>query len=60
MRSGWNGSSASSFSPVPMNLIGSPVIARIDKRRAAAGIAIDSGQHDAGDADALVKRLGER
>ncbi|MNH24158.1 hypothetical protein D3C79_840760 [compost metagenome] len=29
-RSGWNGSSASVFSPIPMNLIGLPVIARTD------------------------------
>ena len=29
-RSGWKSSSASSFSPVPMNLIGAPVTARID------------------------------
>src|SRR5262249_23778965 len=30
MRSGWNGSSASSFSPRPTNLIGFPVIERIE------------------------------
>ena len=30
MRSGWNGSSASIFSPVPISTIGLPVIARID------------------------------
>ena len=29
-RSGWNGSSASSFSPIPKNLIGLPVIARTE------------------------------
>ncbi|MCY1437034.1 hypothetical protein D9M71_531800 [compost metagenome] len=30
IRSGWNGSSASLFSPIPMNLIGLPVMARTD------------------------------
>ena len=29
------------------------------QRRAAAAVAVDAGQHDAGDADALVERLGE-
>ena len=29
------------------------------ERRAAAAIAVDAGQHDAGDADALVEALGE-
>ena len=42
-----------------MNTIGLPVIARIDKRRAAARVAIDPGQDDAGDAGALAKGLGE-
>ena len=30
MRSGWNGSNASGFSPIPINLIGCPVTCRID------------------------------
>ncbi len=30
MRSGWNSSSASHFSPVPISLIGLPVTARMD------------------------------
>ena len=30
IRSGWNGSSASSFSPIPKNLIGLPVMARTE------------------------------
>ena len=29
------------------------------QRRAAAPIAVDAGEHDAGDADAIVERLGE-
>ena len=29
------------------------------KRRAAAPVAVDAGQHDAGDADAIVEILGE-
>ena len=29
------------------------------QRRAAAAVAIDAGQHDAGDADAVVEALGE-
>ena len=31
MRSGWNGCSASTFSPVPMNLMGAPLTWRMDK-----------------------------
>ena len=29
------------------------------QRRAAAAVAVDAGQHDAGDADAIVEILGE-
>ena len=29
------------------------------ERRAAAAVAVDAGEHDAGDADALVEGLGE-
>ena len=56
MRSGWKSSSASSFSPVPISLIGAPVTCAHGKRRAAARVAVDAGQHDAGDADALLER----
>ena len=59
MRSAWKASSASSFSPVPMNLIGLPGHGAHRERGAAAGIAVDAGQHDAGDADALGEALGE-
>ena len=44
---------------MPISTIGLPVIARIDKRRAAARVAVDPGQHDAGDAGALAKGLGD-
>jgi len=39
IRSGWNNSKASSFSPTPKNLIGLPVTARNREHRPAAGIA---------------------
>ena len=59
MRSGWNASSASSFSPVPTSLIGWPVTARMLSAappRASPSIRVE---HDAGDADPLVERARE-
>ncbi len=58
MRPGWNGSIWSSFSPVPMNLIGLPVTALTRERRAAAGVAVELGEHDAGDVEVFVEGLG--
>ena len=58
MRSGWKGSSMSSFSPVPTNLMGLPVAALDGERRAAAGVAVELGEHDAVDAERLVKGGG--
>ena len=52
MRSGWNGSSASNFSPTPISLTGRPVTARIDSAAPPRAVAVDAGQHDAGDARA--------
>ena len=59
MRSGWKSSSASHFSPVPISLMGLPRHRAHGERRAAAAVAVDAGEHDAGDADALVEALGE-
>ncbi len=57
-RSGWNGSSASGFSPTPTNFSGCPVTARIDSAappRASPSILV---RIDAGDAQALVELVG--
>ena len=51
-RSGWNGSRPSVRSPVPMKLIGRPVTLPDAERRAAAGVAVHLGQHQAGDRQA--------
>ena len=58
MRSGWKGSSASYFSPMPMNLMGWPVTLANRKRRAAAGITVHLGEHDAGERKLLVELVG--
>ena len=58
MRSGWNSSSASRCSPVPMNLIGTPVTCLTRERRAAAGVAVELGHDDAVELQRLVERLG--
>ena len=57
IRSGWNTSSASTFSPVDANLIGLPVIALTRERRAAARVAVELREDDAVERDALVERL---
>ena len=57
MRSGWNHSSASSFSPTPTNLIGLPVTALHRERRAAARVAVELRQDDAVEVDPLLERL---
>ena len=59
-RSGWKTSSASVFSPVPRNLTGTPVTARDREGRAAAGVAVDLGQDQAGHRDRGDERLGDR
>ncbi len=59
MRAGWKSSSASIFSPAPMQLDRLAGDGAHRERRAAAAIAVDAGQDDAGDADALVEALGE-
>ena len=56
---GWKSSSASHFSPTPTSLIGLPVTARMRERGAAAAVAVDARQHDAGDADPLIEALGK-
>ena len=58
IRSGWNGSRASSFSPVPRNLIGLPGHRPDREHRPAAGIAFDLGQDHAGEPDFAVELLG--
>ena len=58
MRSGWKGSKASGFSPVPMNLMGCAGDVADGEGRAAAGVAVHLGEDDAGEAEALVEVLG--
>ena len=55
MRAGWKSSSASIFSPTPMQLDRPAGDGAHGERRAAAPVAVDAGEHDAGDADALVE-----
>lgn len=57
MRPGWNGSIWSSFSPVPMNLIGLPVTALTERAAPAARIAVELGEDDAVDVEVVVERL---
>ena len=57
MRSGWNMSKSSSFSPVLANMIWRPVTDATDKRRATARIAVELGEHDAVETDAVEERL---
>ena len=58
-RSGWKTSRASVFSPVPRNLTGTPVTAEMRQRGAAAGVAVDLGQDEAGDGHGGDERLGD-
>ena len=59
MRCGWKSSSAS------MLLAGAHQLDRLagdgahGERRAAAAVAVDAGEHDAGEPDALVERARE-
>ncbi len=48
----------SSFSPTPTNLIGLPVIGLDRQRRAAARVAVELGQHHAGQRQRLVEGAG--
>ena len=57
IRSGWNGSSASVFSPTPRNLIGLPVIARTDNAAPPRASPSDFREHDAGQRQRVVERL---
>ena len=71
MRLGWKSSSASSFSPVPMNLIGLPVTARIDSaapprpspstRVSTMPVMIDAGIEGAREIDRVLagQRVGD-
>ncbi len=56
IRSGWKTSSLSNFSPTPMNLMGIPVTATIE--RAAPGVSVQLGQNDRGQADPVGEGLG--
>ena len=58
IRSGWKSSIMSSFSPVPTNLMGLPVDGPDGEGRAAPGVAVQLGEHDAVDAQRLVKGSG--
>ena len=58
IRSGWKTSKSSTFSPVEANMIGRPVTVAHRQRRATAGVAVELGQDDTGEVDALLERLG--
>ena len=58
IRSGWKTSKSSSFSPVDANRIGCAGDVPHRQRRTTAGVAVELGQHHAGDADAVAERLG--
>ena len=60
MRPGWKGSIWSSFSPVPINLIGLPVTSFDAQGGAAAGVAIELAEHHTGDIQLCVKGLRRR
>ena len=57
IRSGWKTSKSSSFSPLDANITWRPVTLRHRQRGAAAGVAVELGQHDAVEADAVEERL---
>ena len=57
IRSGWKRSKSVIFSPVEANMIGSPGDRRDRQRRATAGVAVELGEHDAVEADAVEERL---
>ena len=59
MRSGWNCSKASSFSPVEAKAIGLPMTSLTLERGAAAGVAVELGQDHAVDGQRVVERLGD-
>ena len=61
IRSGWNTSSWSSFSPTDANLTGRPVTAH-RQRRTAARVTVELRQHDPVEGDALLEspRDGDR
>ena len=58
MRSGWKTSKSLTPSPVQANMIGRPVTDGDRQRRATAGVAVELGQHDTGEVDALLEGLG--
>ena len=58
MRSGWNSSRASDFSPVPTNRIGLTGDLAYRQRGTAARIAIRLGENDARETQGIVERLG--
>ena len=57
IRSGWKTSKSVIFSPVEANMTGRPVTERDRERGATAGVAVELGQHDAVEADALQEGL---
>ena len=57
IRSGWKTSKSSSFSPLEANMTGRPVTVRDRQRGATAGVAVELGEDDAVEADAVEERL---
>ncbi len=58
MRSGWKTSKSSSFSPVEAKRIGWPVTSRTLSAATTAGVAVELGEDDTGDADSLTESVG--
>ena len=58
IRSGWKTSKSSSFSPVGREQDRHAGDLAHRQRRAAAGVAVQLGQHHTGEADAVAERLG--
>ena len=58
IRSGWKTSKSASFSPLDANMIGCAGDLRDRQRGTTAGVAVELGEHDAGEADAVAERLG--
>ncbi len=58
MRSGWNCSNASSFSPVEAKAIGRPMTSLTRQRGTTAGVAVELRHDHAVDLERLVERLG--
>ena len=58
IRSGWNASKSSSFSPFDANMICLPVTCGDRQGGTTAGVTVELGEHHAVEADAVAEGLG--